>query len=322
MSWATDFPGFRLKLTRWGGIFLITVAVLILAAANTGNNALVMLVGLSLGCYVTSGIWSRQVLARTRVRVRPPREAYAGHPFAVEVELINTSGMLPAYGLVLRDDSGHLLHLEPLLAAGEHRRCTVEVTCNERGWNRLGPWRIEVLLPLGFFVKSKEVVRKARVLVYPRLAATAGTMRGHHGEHITEALSARGREGEVTQLREFREGDELRQIHWKQTARQDRLVIVERQRRARRSSYVVVEPRVAMPDDPRVRAWFEQVVSRAATAVVQRLRRSEPVGLILGGEVIQPIDRPSQAGLLLRHLALVQLQPLLADPGATTEVVS
>jgi hypothetical protein len=54
-------------------------------------------------------------------------------------------------------------------------------------------------------------------------------------------------------------------------------------------------------------------VSRAASTVVRRIRRSEAVGLILGGKVIPPVDLVSQAGLLLRPLALVQPQPMTAD---------
>ena len=38
-----------------------------------------------------------------------------------------------------------------------------------RGWTEVGPWRVEVLLPLGFFLKSKELLRGRRTLVLPRL---------------------------------------------------------------------------------------------------------------------------------------------------------
>ena len=47
-------------------------------------------------------------------------------------------------------------------------------------------------------------------------------------EQPAEHLMGRGREGEITQLREYRDGDELRQVHWKQTARQQRLIAVDR----------------------------------------------------------------------------------------------
>jgi uncharacterized protein (DUF58 family) len=308
-----SFPGFRLKLTRWGAIFLGSVGVLILAAANTGNNSLVMLLGLSLGSYVVAGAWSRQVLGQVRVSARPPREVFADQPVAVEIELENRSRYLPAYGLVLRDGNGTPLHIEPALPAGGRRCCRVELTFDERGWRQLGPWRLEVVLPLGFFIKSKEVVRDEQTLVYPRLLTAASAVSPGRGEHPAESFSNRGREGEVTSLRSFLEGDELRQIHWKQTARQGQLVVTERQRQVRRSSYIVVDPRVDNPDDPQVRARFELLVSRAASTIVQRIKRSEAVGLVLGGAVVPPVELRSQVGRLLRPLALVQLAPIAEE---------
>jgi uncharacterized protein (DUF58 family) len=309
----TSFPGFKLKLTHWGGIFLVSVAVLILAAANTGNNSLVMLLGLGLGSYAVSGAWSRQVLGKVRVRARPPREMYAGQPVSIEVELENSSRLLPAYGLMLRDSGGNLLHVERALPAGASRSCRVELTFDERGWRQIGPWRLEVLLPLGFFLKSKEVVRDQTALVYPRLVAVPAAVSWGASEQMAEAFSNRGREGEVTSLRTYQEGDELRQIHWKQTARQAQLVVTERQRQTRRSGYVVVDPRVDAPDDPQVRARFELLVSRAASTVVRRIKRAESVGLILGGQVIPPVGLVSQVGLLLRPLALVEPQPMTGE---------
>ena len=87
MSFADVFPGFRLRLTRWGVAYLVAAVVLGLAAVNTGNNALMALLGLALGSYVVSGTWSRQVLAMIESRVTLPREIYAGRPAVADVEL-------------------------------------------------------------------------------------------------------------------------------------------------------------------------------------------------------------------------------------------
>jgi uncharacterized protein (DUF58 family) len=314
MSFKATFPGFKLRLTRWGGVFLGAVLVLGMAAVNTGNNSLVGLLAFALGSYVVAGAWSRQVLGRVSVEVRPPAEIFAGQPTVVEVELENSSRLLPAYGLVLTDGEGRPLLLEPLLPAAGRRRHTIVVEMPRRGWCPLGPWRLEVLMPLGFFVKSKDVVRDQQVLVYPRLLPSGANAERRRGrERAEERLVGRGREGEVTQLRNFHDGDERRQIHWKQTARQERLVVVERQRQARVSSYVVVDPRAADPDDPVVRRRFERLVSQAATTVVSRLRRDEAVGLVLGGAVIRPVSGIGRGRALLRALAEVELERLELD---------
>jgi len=325
MSFAGSFPGFRLRLTRWGLAFLVASIILGLAAVNTGNNALMALLGLVLGSYVVSGAWSRQVLGAIEATVDLPLEVYAGRPAVVDVELANTSTLIPAYGLVIRDAEGRSVFREVFLATGQKRRHSVEVVFPNRGWQELGPWRLEVLLPLGFFLKSKTLVTGRQVLVYPRLLpASVASVRRGGGRRSPDALESRGREGDVTQLRDFHEGDELRAIHWKQTARQQHLVVVERQRTTEQPVFYVVDPRLEDPTDPRQLERFEYLVSEVATGVVQRLREGIRVGLVVGSLVVPPVRSVRRAPMLLRPLAEVEPvstageAPMTVDSGRTT----
>ena len=293
--------------------------VLGLAAVNTGNNALMALLGLALGSYVVSGLWSRQVLGGIDARVRLPTEVYAGRPAVVDVDLVNSSRFFPAYALVVRDPDGRVVLGESLLEPGACRRHSVEMVFPDRGWHGVGPWRLDVMLPLGFFLKSKILVVDESVLVYPRLLPRASlSVRRGGGRRSPDALESRGREGDVTQLRAFREGDELRAIHWKQTARQQTLVVVERQRAAEKAVYYVVDPRLEAPDDPIQRERFERLVSEAATGVVRRLREGVPVGLVVGGQVFRPVRTSRRAPVLLRPLA--EVEPRQATDPAPLEV--
>ncbi len=324
MAFTDSFPGFRLRLTGWGVAYLVASVVLGLAAVNTGNNALMALLGLALGSYVVSGTWSRQVLGAIEATVDLPSEFYAGRPAVVDVELANTSTLFPAYGLVVRGADGRVLVRELLLTTGERRRRSVEIEFPRRGWHALGPWRLEIVLPLGFFLKSKVLVTDRQVLVYPRLLPTSATsVRRGGGRRSPDALETRGREGEVTQLRDFREGDEVRAMHWKQTARQQHLVVVERQRAAEKPVFFVIDPRLADPTDPHQRDRFERLVSEVATGVVRRLREGIRVGLVVGPQVIPPVRSTRRAPVLLRPLAEVEAvaasapAPVRVDNGRT-----
>jgi uncharacterized protein (DUF58 family) len=293
-------------------VFLVVLLVLGFAAVNTGNNALMALLGLALGSYVVSGTWSRQVLARVEVRATVSGEVFAGRPAVVELEIANRSRIFPAYGLVVRDSSGRALVCEPLLAAKTTHRHSVEVAFPDRGWTPIGPWQLEVVLPLGFFLKAKEVLRNRSILVYPRLlrATRAQAVRGG-GRQSSDVFDNRGREGEVVQLREYRDGDDRRQLHWKQTARQQRPIVVDRQQRSERPVYLVVDPRIDDPDNRQLRDRFEHMISDVATGVVRRLERGESVGLVVGPTVVPPARSSARAGRLLRPLA--EVQPLAAD---------
>jgi uncharacterized protein (DUF58 family) len=318
MGFRNTFPGFKLRLTRWGGGFLIGVLVLALAAVNTGNNALMMLLGVTLGAYLVSGLWSRQVLAGLEVKITPPQEIYAGRRAVLEVELMNRSRWFPAYGVVIRDHEARAVVTEGVIRCGEVARHAVETVFPRRGRQLLDPWRIEVLLPLGFFLKSKETSSRREILVYPRLLRRSRSLPSRAGQQLsTEVLAGRGREGEVTQLRAFAEGDEMRQVHWKQTARQQRMIVVERQRLSAPPVVLVLDPRAADPDEPRTRDRFERLVSEIATTAVERLENGQAVGLVVGPTVIAPVVGGRQAGRLLRPLAEVEVQPLAAPQPAS-----
>ncbi len=319
MRFASSFPGFRLRPTRWGLAYLGACLVLGLAAVNTGNNALMAILGLALGSYVVSGVWSRHVLGRVAVSVQGPPEVFAGRPVQLEVVLANRSRFLPAYGLTVRGGDRRELIRDPMVPAGQSHRHTVEVEFKDRGWQPVGPWRLEVLLPLGFFLKSKELISDLRSLVYPRLLPSWQYPPRRGGGRLSpDVFERRGREGEVTQLREFREGDEVRQLHWKQTARQQRMVVVDRQRASQDPVYFVVDPRLDDPSDGAQLDGFERMISEVATGVVERVREGRPVGLVIGPLVVPPVRTRRTAGLLLRPLAEAEPQasggPMPAAP--------
>ncbi|NOZ79280.1 MAG: DUF58 domain-containing protein [Acidobacteria bacterium] len=317
MSVTRPFPGFKLRLTRFGAIFLAGMLVGGLAAANTGNNALVMMLGIAMGSFVVSGTWSRQVLGRVEVCLELPRRLHAGTPAPVEVIITNRSRLFPAYGLVIRDEDGAEILVEPLVGTRSVIHRTARIVPPRRGWETFGPWRLEVVLPLGFFVKSKLVGTASRRLVYPRLArpgsvALANAVTGPRWS----GSGRRGRDGELRELRDFREGDERRQIHWKQSARQQRLIVVDRDAPSGEPLFVVVDPRAAGSDGTVIRERFESVLSAAATVVVERLRRGLPVGVVVGRIVIQPSGRLTDVERLLRPLAEARMQPPSAPPPA------
>jgi len=321
MSFGRVFPGFKLRLTTWGALYVAGCLVLGLAAVNTGNNALMAMLAMALGSYVVAGTWSRQVLASIDVEASLPAEIYAGRSTFAEVTLNNRSGLFPGYGVVVRDGDGAVLLAGGLIDRRTTIRRSVELTFDRRGWTSVGPWRLEVLLPLGFFLKSKELLPERRVLVLPRLLDHEPVIELDRGGGVRSMvlLSDRGREGEVSQLRDFRDGDDHRLLHWKQTARQQRPIVVDRQHAAEAPVYLVLDPRVPDPKDPAARARFETAVSEIATAVVGRLRRAAPVGLVVGPIVVPPVRTSRQSGRLLRPLAEVELTVL--DAGGPADPI-
>ncbi len=304
------FPGFSLRLTRWGAGFLLGLVVTGAAAVNTGNNALIGVVSVALASYLVAGVWSREVLRQVHLEVEPPHEAFAGRPVQVTMVLENRSRIFPAYGVVVRDEEGEVIVRQVYLPARGQARVSVTTAFERRGWNEVGPWRLEVSLPLAFFVKSKDAAPAHRILVYPALGPirkpswlTSGVQRGQPTQQ------RRGREGEVLQLRFYRDGDEAQQVHWKQTARQQRLIVVDREAPESAAPVLVIEPRQRSPGSASVREMFERSLSEATSVIVHRLQRGQGVGLMIGDELIAPVASRLLWSRLLRPLAEVELRP-------------
>jgi uncharacterized protein (DUF58 family) len=301
------FPGFSLRASKAFWWFLLWVAVLGLAALNTGNNALYMLLALSLGAFVASGVLSRHTLAHLRGDLRLPAEIWAAAACPFSLRLRNTSPWLPAWGVLCRLEGLPGAAVAPAIPPGGEVSVSLVSKFPRRGLWPKPALIVEVRLPLGFFVKALKLPQEGEVLVYPPLVPAGVPRFVGVGEQEVEAGRGRSqREGEVELLREFRAGDDLRHVHWKQTARQQRLIVMERWERKRPRRYLFLDPRVANPSDPKTLQRFDDLVAEVASVARKLLQKGEAVGLVVGARVIPPAWGPEHLRRLLRELALVQ----------------
>src|SRR5664279_5466064 len=96
-------PPRRLRITREGKYFLgITFGVGV-AAINTANNLLYLLLGLFLSLIVISSLMSESTLRGLRVTRRLPRRAQVGRPHQVEIEVYNEKAHIPSYAIETED---------------------------------------------------------------------------------------------------------------------------------------------------------------------------------------------------------------------------
>src|SRR5271155_3248567 len=87
------------RLTRDGIIYLTGVFVLILAAVNTGNNLLFLILACMLSGILISGVLSRVVLTGINLKFELPEHIFAEQPVLAELELRNEKQALPSFSL-------------------------------------------------------------------------------------------------------------------------------------------------------------------------------------------------------------------------------
>jgi uncharacterized protein (DUF58 family) len=302
-----EFPGFSLRATPVFWSFLVAVPVLGLAALNAGNNALYLLLALTLGAFVSSGVLSRQVLRNLRVTLVVNGDVFAGTPTRVRLLVRNRSRWLPASGVVCRVVGLPGSALVPGIEPGGEVTAFVTTVFPSRGRSPLPAVHVEIRLPLGFFVKIVRWPQAGELLVFPRIVrANAGRWVGLSRSQTVAVLGTGTRGGEVQHLREFHPGDDFRDVHWKQTARQQRVIVMERRERPRDSRFLVLDRQLPLPASELWRERFEDLISEVASVSLSELRRGEQVGLILGGSVMPPASGHAQIRRVLERLAVVE----------------
>jgi uncharacterized protein (DUF58 family) len=162
------------------------------------------------------------------------------------------------------DDHVARLPMAPM-AARQRTSTGYQLATTRRGVITLGPLAVEIADPLGVARWQSEVVGVDEVMVAPRVHLLEMPQLGQ-GPLGTALLAKANRlgPGEFHGLREYADGDEPRNIHWKASARTDTLMVKEHTMEGLRRCTVVFDAeRRGHPDADA----FERGVTAAASLV-------------------------------------------------------
>jgi uncharacterized protein (DUF58 family) len=258
-----------------------------------------------------------RVRLRVARRVSPSR-VHAGEPARVELAVRN-SGTRATPVLRLTDPvsgtPGASLSVSPI-RPGSGSRAAYRLPTAQRGRLHIGPMLLERRDPFGLASRTVRAAGIADVTVYPawqRLPFPGrGAGVGPLAEHLR--LRALGRHGEEFHaLREYAPGDDLRRIHWKQSARTDELKVKETDTNATRRLGVVldIDPTHHTPES------FERAVSAVASFVVSASESGYHVRAALSSRALSSTIDIEE---FLEELALVQPQASPKLDEAVTEI--
>jgi len=269
-----------IRPTREGWWFIGATFAVGLAATNTGNNLLYLILAMMLSFMAISGVLSEQTMRRVRLQREVPRRLFVGAPGTFGVRLTNGKRRLPSYALHVAeaDPSGGPPALRFFLKVAPQtlERWTYSLTFPRRGRQYLPGLRVSTRFPFGVFAKSSRPIQSHPVLVYP-------AVRPLGPDEVPAALEPgwrerhrRGRGAGLYNLRPYRPGDDPRRLHWKTSARTGDLILTEHEEEERPRIRLVLE-------DPAPDAAPEQVeadLSYAASVTAHAIRRGALVGLV------------------------------------------
>lgn len=243
--------------------------------------------------FTVAGFLARFPYARREVTPRPLTVGVPGH---VTVSISASSGRHRADALrrALTADLDIREQASAELTGGLGTKATVSRTPerlalsyallpSRRGRWPLGPALVHTSEPLGVLWSDTDVGPAELIPVWPAivdLSATAGALMGHSDRVV---LGARSPAPDDAALREYRDGDDLRRVHWPSSARTGTMQVRSDERAGRRPATVLL-------DTPVAAEALEWSISAAASIAVSVLGSGHPVRL-LGGTLINERGR-------------------------------
>src|ERR1700678_218258 len=180
LRWLSYHVSYR--VTREGIVYLAGIFIVLLAALNTGNKLLFLVLGCMLAGIVLSGILSRITLAGVELHLEMPEHVFAGEPAPAIVELTNLKRMFPSFALrVMGQKATEKKQSKigdafldrpvyfPYLPRGEAVRNRVELLFPKRGVYRQETLALRSRFPFGFLEKTRKLTARADNSVHPRI---------------------------------------------------------------------------------------------------------------------------------------------------------
>jgi uncharacterized protein (DUF58 family) len=257
------------------------------------------------------------VVARTRYRLScartlAPARVPAGQSAEVILRLDNMS-FLPTGLLLLEDEVPYTLGGRPRftvdrIGPSQHRTVRYPVRSDARGKYRIGPLRLRLADPFGLveLTRSFSAVDRLTVVpvIHPLPSVRLGGAWESGGESVSRTVAIRGDDDAAT--REYRNGDDLRKVHWRSTARVGKLMVRREERpwQSRATLLLDTRGRAHRGDGPG--SSFEWAVSAVASIGVHAGRLGYSVRLLTdAGPAIAGADVGAEGGVLLDYLAEV-----------------
>ena len=320
------------EFTREGGIYLGVIVVITVAALNTGNNLLFMILACLLAGILVSGVVSQIVLTGLELNLELPEHLFAGLPTTLRLTLRNLKWAFPSFSISAADrplakslrggdvratvsgqETRRILR-RPFYTAYLGRRSSasaqVDVTFPRRGRYAQEGLRVSTGFPFGLLRKSRDIPLRREVLVLPNIQPTeefyeilpliSGEVESHH----------KGRGHDLYAIRDYRQTDTARHVDWKATAKLQQLKVREFTREDERRVALVFDTRLPVGDDHTL-ARFEKAVTFCAclawhfyeiSAQMRFISENLETPMASAGAVVYPV---------LESLALVQ--PIFAS---------
>lgn len=331
--------GYRMeyKISRAGWIYIGATLLVALAALNTGNNLLFLILACLISVILMSGILSSISLAGVELKIELPEHIFAGQTARATIGLHNEKLTLPSFalrveaGVAKGGPAAAVLEKPvffPYLPRQEREKQSIPVTFLRRGLHVQESFRIVTRFPFGFLEKTRRLALKSEALVYPSVDASAELVDMFPGIEGSLESHSKGRGQDLHALREYVPTDSVRHVHWKASARMGSLMVREFAREDDRRVLLVLDPYISSEKTGAEAAEerFERAVSLCAGVAWHFYERNAMLEFRGAGLETRLAPADESIFAILRYLAVAQPEkpgaesPMLQELAASPEL--
>jgi uncharacterized protein (DUF58 family) len=306
-------------LTPRGRFFVVAGVLALLGAMVAGQRDVMRLALLLLALPVVAALF----VARARLRLScersiEPAQVALGSPMRGRITL-GQDGRLPAGVLMLEDAVPRELGNRPRFLVDKpdlswRREVEYPLLGRMRGRFRTGPLMVRTTDPFGLVQLDRQFLATSEVLVTPQIVPLGGVNASGGGGSTGEARPNRiGIVGQDDALvREYRQGDEVRRIHWRSTARRGELMVRREEQAWDPSANLILDSRIGAHAGRGIYSSLEWAVSAAASVALHFLDEGYSVEIFEADGPLHITGTMGQHSSASRELVVNRLTDLTA----------
>jgi uncharacterized protein (DUF58 family) len=274
-------------LTTRGRAFVAAGITLVLCGIGLGFTDLVRIGVLLVVLPLLSGLFMRRHDLRFSLeRMAVPGRVQVDEPCIVTLAIENAGGAASPL-LMAEEQLDYALgdrprFVVPRLRRGDRQEVHYTVRSHVRGRHRLGPLGVRLRDPFGLSTRVAAISGTSDVLVLPRILPLGGSRppgSGVGAEGAIPHMVALHGEDDVS-IRAYRDGDDLRRIHWPATAKTGALMVRQEDRPARRRAAIVLDSRARGHHGTGSSSSFEWAVTACASVAAHLIDQGYAVHLV------------------------------------------
>ncbi len=279
-----------IKINKWGTFYILLTIAVVFAATNTMNNLLYLVLAFLLSLMTVSGIVSRRNLREIEFSVTPPPEIYKNKPAYFVVNIRSRRGK--KFNIFVELEGVR----RGLQVIGKNEQLAIPVIFRERGMRKISNFKISSSFPFSFFTREENFNLNLEITVFPEIFDVSKRIKSFRERFSSGEIESQkpGTGGDFLGLREYNDGDPVRLVHWKASARNDELY-----------TKIFSGPgwkEIILSEDDLSQRDFEKRIDEMASLAVSLLVSGYSVGIKLG-----ELNIPTDTGNLQKHKILREL---------------